>query len=93
MIGEAKNDASACTNRDSAKTLLLALERMQFEARHIHMGYGLNRVKPSKNIAELLRVFGQNAARVVLFMEALQPLVAYRSYHTAVTRYITQVTP
>jgi hypothetical protein len=37
-------------------------------------------------------VFGDDAARVVVLVEAFQPLMAYRPYHPrTVTRYITQV--
>jgi len=37
-------------------------------------------------------VFGDDAARIVVFVKAFQPLMAYRSYHPdTVTRYVTQV--
>ena len=36
-------------------------------------------------------MFGDDAARVVVFVKAFQPLMAYRPYHPrTVTRYITQ---
>src|ERR1035438_8912552 len=56
------------------------------------IGYGWNSVEPRENIAELVGVFGNDATRVVVFVKAFQPLMAYRPYHPrAVTRYITQV--
>ncbi len=37
-------------------------------------------------------MFGDDAARVVVFLKAFQPLMTYRPYHPGtVTRYITQV--
>jgi hypothetical protein len=39
------------------------------------------RVEPRQNVAELPGVFGKNAARVVVFMKALQTLMAYRPNH------------
>ena len=56
------------------------LKRMQ-EAWHIHISHDPGRVEPGENIAERPGVFGKNATRVVVFMKAFQPLVAYRPDH------------
>ncbi len=71
-----------CTNCNRPKTFLPAFERMQLEAGHIDIGDHPDRIEPCQNIAEPFGVFGHDAARVVLFMKALQSLVAYRSYHS-----------
>ncbi len=55
---------------------------MQPETGHIHIGHDAGRIQPRENIAELRDVFGKNAARVVVFMKAFQPLVAYRANHS-----------
>ena len=81
MLGKAKNDPPVCTNRNRPKTFRPALERLQPEAGHIHIGGHPDRIEPCQNIAALIGVFGYDAARVVLFMEALQSLVRYGSYH------------
>jgi hypothetical protein len=51
---------------------------MQPEAWNIHIGQCAGRVQPGEDIAQLAGVFRENAALVVVFVEALQPLVAYR---------------
>jgi hypothetical protein len=54
---------------------------MQPQAGHIHIGHGPGRVEPCENIAELLNMLDHHAARVVVFVKAFQPLVAYRGDH------------
>jgi hypothetical protein len=54
---------------------------VQPEAGHIHVGHVAGRVQPYENIAELIDVFRVNAARVVVFVEAFQPFMAYRRDH------------
>jgi hypothetical protein len=51
---------------------------MQPQTGHVHIGHDAGRVEPREYIAELAGVLGENTARVVVFMKALQPLVAYR---------------
>ena len=51
------------------------------ETGHIHVGHDAGRIEPRENIAKLNGVFGKNTSRVVIFMKALQPLVAYRPNH------------
>jgi len=65
----------------SPKTFEPAFERVQPETGHIHVGHDAGRIEPRENIAKLNGMFGKNTPRVVIFMKALQPLVAYRPNH------------
>ena len=70
-VDKAETHPPVCTNRYRPKTFELAFERMQPETGHIHIGHRAGRVQPRENIAELNDVFGENAARVVVFVKAL----------------------
>jgi hypothetical protein len=78
---KAKNYPPVCTDGYGSKPLVLAFKPVQPETGHIHISHDAGRVEPRENIAELPGVFGKNAAPVVLFMKALQSLVAYRANH------------
>ena len=82
-VGKAEDHPPVCSNRYRPKPLELAFERMQPKAGHIHIGYATSRVEPRENIAHLNDVFGENAARVVVFIEPFQSLVPYRPDHLA----------
>ena len=81
MVGKAENDPPVCANRYRPKTFLSTFELVQPKTRHVHIGRGKNSAEPRENIAELVSVFGDDAARVVVFVKAFQPLMAYRPYH------------
>jgi hypothetical protein len=55
---------------------------MQPETGHIHIGHDAGGVEPCQNIAELSGVFGKDAPRVVILIEAFQALVADRPNHS-----------
>jgi hypothetical protein len=80
-VVKAKNDPPVCTNGYSSNPLVLAFELVQPETGHIHISHNAGRVEPRQNIAGFPDVFGNNAARVVVFMKASQALVAYRANH------------
>jgi hypothetical protein len=65
------------------KALQLTLERMQPEAGNIHLGRSTGSVEPRENVTQLLRVFPNHAARVVVLMKAFQSPVANRADHPA----------
>ena len=71
-----------CTYRYRQETFGLAFERMQPDTRHIHIGQDTGCVEPRENIAELDDVFRENAARVVVFIEAFSAPCAYRPDHS-----------
>ena len=77
-----ENDPPIRANCHGPKTLHLAFERMQSETRNIHIRDGLRGVEPRKDIAQLNNMFGDDAARVVIFMKTFQSLVAYRPYRS-----------
>jgi hypothetical protein len=56
---------------------------MQPETWHIHIGRCAGRVETRENITQLNDVFSGHAARVVVFVKALQPFVADRAYQPA----------
>jgi len=65
------------------KTLYPAFERMQSKSRQVHMSNRRGGMKCRQNIPQLIGVFGVYAARVVVFKEPSQPLVADGPYHPA----------
>jgi len=82
-VGEAKNHPPVCANRHGPTTFPLTFERMQPETWHIHIGRCAGRVETRENITQLNDVFSGHAARVVVFVKALQPFVADRAYQPA----------
>ena len=91
-VVKAEDNPPVCTNGYSPKPLVLALELMQPETGHVHIGHHAGGVEPCENIAELSGVFGKDAPWVVDFIKAFQTLVADRpkSFLT-VTRNVTHV--
>jgi hypothetical protein len=63
MVGKAENRSRVCANRYRPRTFLSTFERVQPETRHVHIGHAWNSVEPRENIAELVSVFGDDAAR------------------------------
>jgi hypothetical protein len=63
------------------KAFKRAFERMQPEARQIHVANGSGGVKGRQNIPQLANVIRAYAARVVLFKKPPQSLVADCPYH------------
>lgn len=63
-------------NCHGPKSFHFALEGMQVEARYIHIGYDARGVKPGQNVTQLLSVFSDQAARIVVVVKTLQPFVA-----------------
>jgi hypothetical protein len=78
---QSEKSPASLRERHGPKTFHLAFERMQPKTRHIHICHGSGRVEPRENIAQLNHLFSDRAARVVVFVKASQPLVAYGSYH------------
>jgi hypothetical protein len=76
MVGKAENDAPVRTNDYCPKAFLPTFEGMQPETRHVHIGDGRNSVETRENVAEFVTVFGYDATRVVVFVKALQSLMA-----------------
>ena len=70
-VDKAKNHPPVCANRYRPKAFEFAFERMQTEARNIHIGHHPGRIEPHEDIAEPAGVLGENAARVVVFVKAL----------------------
>ena len=65
---------------------------MQPEPRQVHVDNGRGGVKRRQNIPQLPDMFRVYAARVVLFKEPFQPLVADCPYHNLpVTRHVSHV--
>ncbi len=75
-VRKMENHSPVRANRHGIKPLQFALERMQTETQQIHISDGLGRIEPGENIAQLNNVLGQHAARVIVFVKALQSLVA-----------------
>lgn len=80
MTGKAENHPPVCANRHGPTTFHFALERMQPETRYIHVGHNPGRVETRENVTQFNDVFGDHAARIVIFVETFQPLVTYRLY-------------
>jgi hypothetical protein len=49
---------------------------MEAKARHVHIGDGPRRIEPRENVAQLFNMLCHYASRVVVFVKALQSLVA-----------------
>jgi hypothetical protein len=60
-----------------------ASQRMQPEPWEVHMGNGWSSVKRRQNVSQLANMLRVYAARVTLFKQPLQSLVAKCPYHPA----------
>ena len=59
---------------------------MKAEPRQAHIARAGRNIQDFHNISDALDLVVTELARVVVFVEALQPTVAYRSYHIALYR-------
>jgi hypothetical protein len=50
-VSKPENHPPVCANRDRPEPFEFALERMQPETGHIHIGHNTGRVEPRENIA------------------------------------------
>jgi len=80
---QAENHPPVCANGHGPKTFHLAFERMQPEAWHIHVGHRAGCIESRENVSQFNNVFSNDAARVVVFVKALQPFVADRANQSA----------
>lgn len=73
---EAEDHAPVSPHSYTPKSFEVAFERVQAEARHVHLRYGGSNIKSRQNIAQLGDVFRCNASGVVVLKQPFQPLVA-----------------
>ena len=65
---------------------------MQSQSGYVHIRYGASCIQACKNVEQLFNVLAKYAARVSVFVQTLETLVAGRSDHRrSVMRYVTQV--
>jgi hypothetical protein len=75
-IRESKDDAPIGSDNDRPQALQLPLKPMKPETGKVHIVHGYSCVHPRENIAQLRQVLRVYSPRVVVFIEAFQPLVA-----------------
>jgi|GEM_PF-4930604 len=87
-----KHDSPVGANGNGPKALQTALQRMQPEARQVHVRGGSRRIEASENVAQLFRMIRGHAAGVVILEEPLESLVADREDdQSSVMRNVTHV--
>jgi hypothetical protein len=91
-ISDAKNHTPVRANAHRPQPSQFAFERMQPKPWQVHIGNVGRDIKAGKNVAQLFSVFCMHSARVIIFMETSQALVADRTDHSpSVTRNVTRV--
>jgi len=76
-----KNHPPVCADRHGPNPLHLALQGMQPEAGDVEIGGSPSSIQSSENVAQLVGVFRNHAALIVVFVEAFQPLMTNRLDH------------
>jgi hypothetical protein len=79
---KAKNHPPVGSDGNGPKPFHLALERVEPETWQIQIDGSSGRLQPRENVTELNQVLSDNTARVVVFIEAPQPLVTDRPDHS-----------
>ena len=74
---ETKDYPPIGTHRDRPISLPVTLERVYLASRQVQIGDGGGGVEPCQNAAQLLYMFGLNAARIVVFVTAFQALIVW----------------
>ena len=75
-VNKAEDYAPVGANGHSPKTFPSAFERMKPEPRHIQIRDRVSGFQPGEDVAQLHRMLGCYAARIVVLVKALQTLVA-----------------
>ena len=74
-FNKAKGHAPIRSNRHRPRAFRFALQRMQPEAREVHIGNRPSGVKARQNVTELFDMFMDEASRIIFLIKALQCLV------------------
>jgi hypothetical protein len=81
LFNKPENEPPVCPNGHRPKPLKIALERVKPQAGKIQIGQRTGNVEPGQQILKLDDMFSQNASRVILLEQALQPFMAKLADH------------
>jgi hypothetical protein len=91
-VGEAKYHSPVSANGNRPKSSELAFKRMQAKPWQLQIRNVACCIKAGKNVTQLVQMFDNYSARVIIFIKAFQSFVADRSDHISnVTRNVTRV--
>ena len=82
VVGKAEDDPPVGPDRHGPKAYERALQRMQLKTWQVHVRNRASRIETRKDVTQLPCVFGEDPARIVLFVKAFQPLVPNRPDHS-----------
>jgi hypothetical protein len=77
-LGKSKDYTPIGSDRDRHKAFQLPLQRMQVEARQIHILDCAGCIESREDVAQFDQMFRHHTTRVIVLIEAFQPLVAKR---------------
>ncbi len=80
-VGKTKHYSPVGANGNGVETSQVALEQVQPKARSIHILDGLRSIESGQNVTQFPNMLGSHTARVVVLVEPLQSLMAYRAEH------------
>ena len=75
-LNKSKDHSPIGSNRDRHETVQWTLQRVQVKSWKIHILHGTGCIQACEDVSQLHQMFRHNAARVVVLVEAFQPLVA-----------------
>ena len=81
VAGKAEDDPPVGPDRHGLKALVFALQRMQPKTWQVHVRNRTGGIKTRQYVTQLHHLFADDAARIVFFVKAFQPLVPNRPDH------------
>ncbi len=80
-FNKSKNYPPIGSNRDCPEAIKFTLQRVRFESWKIHILNRTGSIQACEDITQLGQMFRHYASRVIVFIEAFQPLVAEGMNH------------
>lgn len=80
-VRKTKCDSPVGADSHGPKSYQVTLQRMQAESRQVHILGSNGHIQTGQDIPQLVCMFSYNTARIILFVQPLQPFMAYRADH------------